>query len=138
MKKIALLAACVAAFSLSMLAGCASAPQSAERVQAAIAKACPVVQVAVDGIGAIATLPAPVLADLQQVGPVVDQVCAGNATLDTSTILSLVTTGFPALSADIAATDLPADTKTKVMTGIAAAQIALTAVLQLAPAPAAQ
>jgi hypothetical protein len=128
-------AALVAAFAL---AGCAS-QQQASSLQGKIAAACPVVQVAVANVQALgASLPADVQAEIAAQAPVIAQVCAGNATVDTASLATLVQTGLPALIADVNATALPADKKAQVVTALALAQIALTAVVHLAPQPTAR
>jgi hypothetical protein len=133
MRKIATMAA-AAAVGL-MLSACAS-QQQASNLQGKIAAACPVVQVALANVQALgAGLPPEVLAKAADLAPVIAQVCAGNATIDTASLASLVQTGLPALIADINATTLPADTKARAVTALALAQIALTAVVQLAPQP---
>ncbi|OWT69194.1 MULTISPECIES: hypothetical protein [unclassified Achromobacter] len=126
-----ILAALVAAFAL---AGCAS--QQASSLQGKIAAACPVVQVAVADVQALgASLPADVQAKIATQAPVIAAVCAGNATIDTSSLAAVVQTGLPALIADVNATTLSAADKAKVVTALALAQIALTAVVQAQPQP---
>ncbi len=126
MKKFALLAACVAAFFMS---GCSTTAGS--NVQAKVAAACPVVQVAVADVQALgAGLSADLQGHIAAAAPVIAQICAGNATVDTSTIQALVATTFPALITDVNASVLAADQKAKISTALALAQIAFTAVVQ--------
>lgn len=130
--KIMIAAALVAAFAL---AGCAST-QQASSLQGKIAAACPVVQVAVANVQALGSSLSPdVQAKVAAAAPVIAQVCAGNATIDTASLATLVQTSLPALIADVNATTLPADTKARTVTALALAQVALTAVVQLAPQP---
>ncbi|WP_454691108.1 hypothetical protein [Achromobacter aloeverae] len=128
MKKIAFaLAACVAAF---FVAGCSTTQVSSARDK--IAAACPVMQVAVANVQALGdNLSAKLQEDVAQAAPVIAQVCVGNAAIDTTSIQSLVATTFPALIADVNATSLAAADKAKIVTGLALAQIALTAAVQL-------
>lgn len=131
--RIIALAASAAIFS-SIVAGCAS--QQASSLQGKIAAACPVVQVAVANVQALGSSLSPdVQAKIAAAAPVIAQVCAGNATIDTASLATLVQTGLPALIADVNATTLPADKKAQAVTALALAQIALTAVVQLAPQP---
>lgn len=125
MKKFAFLAACAAAF---FMAGCTT---TASNVQAKVAAACPVVQVAVADVQALGSGLSGDLQDhIAAAAPVIAQICASNATVDTSTIQSLVATTFPALIADVNASTLAADQKAKISTALALAQIAFTAVVQ--------
>jgi hypothetical protein len=127
------LAASAAIFSF-IVAGCAT--QQASSLQGKIAAACPVVQVALVDVQALGpSLPQAVQDKIAAAAPVIAQVCAGNVTIDTASLATLVQTSLPALIADVNATDLPADTKTKAVTALALAQIALSAVVQLAPQP---
>jgi hypothetical protein len=61
-------------------------------------------------------LPQAVQDKIAAAAPVIAQVCAGNAAIDTASLATLVQTGLPALIADVNATDLPVDTKAKVVT----------------------
>jgi hypothetical protein len=131
--RVILLAASAAIFS-SIVAGCAT--QQASSLQGKIAAACPVVQVALVDVQALgSSLAQPVQDKIAAAVPVVAQVCAGNATIDTASLATLVQTGLPALIADVNATTLPPDTKARVVTALALAQIALTAVVQAQPLP---
>lgn len=132
--RVIVLAASAAFFSF-IVAGCAST-QQASSIQDRIAAACPVVQVAMAGVQALSSPDlAQLKADADKAAPVVAQICAGNASVDTSSVQALVSTSFPALIADVNATSLAPEVKARAIAGLTLAQIAFTAAVQLAPQP---
>lgn len=123
-------------------AGCASVAQDAGTFQAQVAKACAVVQPTLLSVQAMTASDPVQQLILGQVVKDNSALCAANASLDPSTVSSLVNTSIPAAVQVVGSLPIDGAAKTSVQIGLMAFQVALSAALAqfgspvVAPVPA--
>ncbi|SOE82093.1 hypothetical protein SAMN05446927_5404 [Caballeronia arationis] len=145
MKKFVLL--CVASIVALVLAACGSVSvqsptQIASAVQSQVVKACAVVQPTLLSVQAMTVADSSQQAVLAQLVKDNAAVCSGGATIDTTTVASLINTSIPAAIQVVTLLPIDPAAKTGVQIGLIAFQTALSAAVAqygaptAAPAPA--
>lgn len=126
---IAAAAAVILALSACSTTQQANATNAAAKVQIAVAKACPIAKTVVSAVAGQPGISAKLQVDLTKAQAIITTACAGNGTLDTATAQSLVSTGIPAMIADVNATSMPDSTKATVNGALTAASVILQVLL---------
>lgn len=120
-----------------LLGGCASTStgtSSAAQVQQAVASACPTLKAGLAGAVELQLGTSKAQADLLQVQSLVTTICATNATIDPTSLTTLINTAIPALAADVAAVPgLDPATEKTIVGGLALAQIILASAFTTPP-----
>jgi hypothetical protein len=132
----------LAAGLVALVAGCASTgtqspAQIAAAVQVQVAKACAVVQPTLLSVQAMTVQSAPEQAVLAQLVKDNAAVCSGGATIDATTVASLINTSIPAAIQVVTLLPIDPAAKTGVQIGLIAFQTALSAAIAQYSAPAA-
>ncbi|AOZ06681.1 hypothetical protein [Cupriavidus malaysiensis] len=135
MKKLMLLCA-AGIVALVSLAGCAGAPQAATTFQAQVVKACAVVQPTLQSVQAMTVDDPAKQVILAQLVKDNGAVCAAGASVDASSVQSLVNTSVPAAIQVVGLLPLDPAARSGVQIGLMAFQVALAAALAQYGAPA--